>query len=316
MIGFILAAGFGTRLLPLTDHIPKALVPVCGIPLLKRAHDFFTAGGITRIGVNAHHHPEQIGQFVRSSFPDVRMFHERGSIRGTGGAVDFAREFLGSDEAFCVANVDILTNADLANLAQRFLQSSSSVGLVAAPAQNGTIRFSIATGEFAGTRSQRENTPDDKQKYGSADFIGITFYRKEFLSVLRDTDFNIIPVWIRAREAGMKVAVLGTGPVYWKDVGTFGNLAKIHFDVLDRTVELAPPDSMVVDYAEKRAYPKLFGQPILRHLGPYTWIDAMTRIPDESTFSKAVVFTDAVVPDGVSIENAIVTKYGVMSFEP
>jgi NDP-sugar pyrophosphorylase family protein len=317
VIGFILAAGFGTRLLPLTNHIPKALVPVCGVPVLKRAYDFFTANGIRRVAINSHHCPDQVDLFVKNNLPEVRIFHEQGTIRGTGGGLAFAKQFLGSDDAFCVANVDIVTNADLAGLAGEFLRSSNIAGLVAAPSENGTIRFDPGTGEFLETRSKRDGSlqPGGTVPCVTADFIGISFYRREFLSLLQDTDFNIIPVWNRARKAGLKVGVLGTGPVYWNDVGTPGSLAKIHFDVLDRIVNLPAPSSMVLDHVQKKAYPESFGPDILGRLGPYSWIDA-PEMPGESTFSKAVVFQDARIPDGVHVENAIVTKFGVISFEP
>jgi NDP-sugar pyrophosphorylase family protein len=316
VIGFILAAGFGTRLRPLTDHIPKALVPVCGIPLLERAHSFLMANGVTRVAVNSHHHPAQVELCAKSISSDLPVFFEQGSIRGTGGALANAREYLASDDAFCVANVDIVTNAELAGLARKFLQSSSVVGLVAAPSDSGTILYDAGTGEFSGTRSGEERKTHitfhamDK----SADFIGITFYRKEFLPLLMATDFNIIPVWNRAREKGMKVSVFETGPVYWNDAGTPRNLAKIHFDVIDRILEIPTRKGMIVDSTGKRAYPNSLGPGVIERLGTYSWID-VHEISEDSTFSNAVVFPDANVPAGVHIQNAIVTKYGVMSFE-
>jgi NDP-sugar pyrophosphorylase family protein len=317
MIGFILAAGFGTRLLPLTGHLPKALVSVCGIPLLKRTNDFLRRNGIERCAVNAHHLPEQIEQFVKTKLPHMRIFTEHGAIRGTGGAFLFAKEYLGSDDSFCVANVDIVTNADIARLGREFLDGPAVVGLVAAPSENGTLRYKGNTGEFAGTRSRRERSVQKASRgpEKSADFIGISFYRKEFLSLLSDDDFDIIPVWDRAREKGMKVIVLETGAVYWNDVGTPKCLARVHFDVIDGRVKIVPPASMVVDHKGKKAYPGSFDPRVIERLGPYSWIDA-AEVPDESTFSKTVVFPDAIVPNGVRIENAIVTKYGVISFDP
>jgi NDP-sugar pyrophosphorylase family protein len=316
VIGFILAAGFGTRLLPYSEHVPKALVPVCGVPLMKRVHDFLKTNQIEPIAINSHHHPQQVEDFVKSSFPATRIFHEQGKIRGTGGALFFAKDFLGTDDAFCVANVDILTNADIARPGRDFLSSGAVVGLVAAPSENGTIRYNEITREFTRTGLKRkQGTDTGLMHHGkSADFIGITFYRKEFLSLLSDNDFDIIPVWGRAQQKGMKVAVLEAGPVYWNDVGTPKNLAKIHFDVLDRKINLPLPGGMAVDYKGKKAYPESLGRESIGQLGSYSWIDA-AALPEASAFSNAVVFADANVPDGLSIENAIVTKYGIMSFE-
>jgi NDP-sugar pyrophosphorylase family protein len=312
VIGFILAAGFGTRLLPFTEHVPKALLPVCGVPLLKRAYDFFHGNGIQRIAFNTHHHPDQMELFAKSAMPDATLFHEQGKIRGTGGALVFAKDFLTTDDSFCVANVDIVTNADLAALAQKFLRSKSVVGLVTvpAPAGNGTIRYHAGTGEFAETRSQQAAP----SPLASADFIGITFYKKEFLSVLLESDFDIIPVWSRAQKRGMSVTVVDAGPVYWNDAGAPRNCAKLHFDVLDRKINLSVPEKMVVDPVTKQAYPDSLDAGAKKRLGPYCWIGT-AGIPEETTFSRAVVFNDAAVPRGVHIENAIVTKYGVMSLD-
>jgi NDP-sugar pyrophosphorylase family protein len=314
MIGFILAAGFGTRLLPLTEHVPKALMPVCGVPLVKRVHDYFRANGLDRIALNSHHHPRQVARFVRSDLPEVTLFHEQDAIRGTGGALVFARDYLGSDEAFCVANVDIITNADLKGLGREFLKRQCGAGLVTAPSRNGTILYDSATNGYVRTRSSTtgESNGTVAENLKSADFIGIAFYRKEFLSILSDDDFSIIPVWSRAREKGMAVTVLETGPVYWNDVGSPRALAQVHFDVLDCCINLPVPATQCVDTKEKKAYPASFGEDQKQRVGRYAWIDAMD-IPRETTFSNAIVFADAVVPGGVRIENAIVTRHGVIS---
>jgi mannose-1-phosphate guanylyltransferase len=317
VIGFILAAGFGTRLKPLSDHVPKALVPVCGIPLLQRAQDFLRANGLSRFAVNSHHHPELVDLFIKNNFPRTRIFQEQPEIRGTGGALYFAKDFLASDDAFCVINVDIITNADLRKLGVEFMRRQCDVGLVVAPAENGTIQYHTATGNFAATRSRQDR---DAQKpviapYSCADFIGITFYRKDFLSLLNGDDFDIIPVWARAQERGMKVTVLETGAVYWKDVGTPKNLAKVHFDVLDGTFALPVSASMIVDNEAKKAFPRSCDDSFLKRLGPYSWVEA-DSVPEETAVAGAVVFRDANVPAGVQIQNAIVTKYGVIPFDP
>ena len=63
LTGFVLAAGFGTRLQPLTDRLPKALVPICGTPLLQHVLEWYKSQGIARIGVNSHYFPEHIESF-------------------------------------------------------------------------------------------------------------------------------------------------------------------------------------------------------------------------------------------------------------
>jgi mannose-1-phosphate guanylyltransferase len=314
VIGFILAAGFGTRLKPLTDHVPKALVPVCGEPLLKRAYDFFIASGIAKIAINAHHHPEQIRDFISVRKLDCAIFHETEKIRGTGGALYFAKEFLAKDEYFCVANVDIVALLDLKALFDAFVKLRCGAGLVSVASRRGTVWYDADTKEYIGAQSEQSSLPGGcRGGPAGAEFLGIAFYKREFLDLLTEQDFSILPVWKRCQQRGMTVKIIEAGPAYWIDLGTPANLASIHFDVLDGKCDLAVPEKLLVDRKTKRAYPRSFTASMVKKLGAYSWIDALS-IPDSSRISRSVVFGDAVVPENIDIRNSIVTKYGVISF--
>ena len=314
MIGFILSAGFGTRLRPLTDYIPKALVPVCGEPMLKRAYDFFIAGGFTKIAVNSHHHPEQISDFVLTRNLECTIFHEEGKIRGTGGALYFAKEFLAKDEYFCVANVDVITSFDLKALFDAFIKLRCCAGLVSAASKRGTVWYDADTKEYIGARSEQSQFPGGcRGGPAGAEFTGIAFYKREFLDLLSDMDFSILPVWKRCQEQGMQVKIIEAEQAYWIDLGTPANLAAIHFDVLDGKCNMAVPEDMLVDRKVKKAYPRSFDASTVKKLGAYSWIDARS-IPGSCRISRSVVFNDAVTPENTNIKNSIVTKYGVISF--
>jgi mannose-1-phosphate guanylyltransferase len=309
MIGFVLAAGFGTRLRPLTDHVPKALISLCGEPLLKRSLDFFCGSGIKNIAVNSHHHSGQIESFRKGSAVDFRVFHEEGTIRGTGGALFFAREFLGSDDCFVIANVDIIAEVDLKRLGEVFLKSGSVAGLVAVLATGGTIFYNKESREYAGTKVEN---PASQGGLDSADFIGITFYRKEILDIITKEDFSILPVWDRARQQGLRVTVLDAGPAYWKDVGTAKSLAQVHFDVLDKKCNLSVPSRLVVDTKNKRAYPGSLPAAAAEGLGRYVWIET-DSVPKNASLERTIVFSDAVVADNSATNDSLVTKYGAIS---
>ena len=111
----IFAAGLGTRLKPLTDTMPKALVPVCGQPLLYHVLTKLVAAGYDDIVVNVHHFPDQItGYLAEHDFgARIRVSDERGFLRETGGGIRFARPFLDGQEPFLVHNVDIVSNLNL-----------------------------------------------------------------------------------------------------------------------------------------------------------------------------------------------------------
>ena len=114
MNALLLAAGFGTRLRPITDTVPKCLVPIHGKPLLQYWLDALLPAGVDRILVNTHYLPEVVNSFVAASpWRDrISLAHEE-VLLGTGGTVLRNRNFFG-DEAFIVAHADNLTRFDVA----------------------------------------------------------------------------------------------------------------------------------------------------------------------------------------------------------
>jgi len=119
MRALLLAAGLGTRLRPLTDTLPKCLVPVHGQPLLAYWFDLLGAGGLERMLVNTHYLPDQVRDFVaRSRWRDkVTVVHED-RLLGTGGTVLRNRDFFGA-APFLVAHADNLTRFDVAAFRNR-----------------------------------------------------------------------------------------------------------------------------------------------------------------------------------------------------
>ena len=112
----IFAAGLGTRLKPLTDSMPKALVPIAGKTLLQHNLERLASQGFTDIVINIHHFSDQIRQFLRENDNfglNIMLSDESAELLDTGGGIKNAKEWL-SDEPFLVHNVDILSNADLA----------------------------------------------------------------------------------------------------------------------------------------------------------------------------------------------------------
>ncbi len=96
MKAMIFAAGLGTRLKPLTDTMPKALVPICGQPLLYHVIDKLVKAGYDRIVVNVHHFPDQIIDFLKAHDFGVRIdvSDERDYLRETGGGIRYAQPLL------------------------------------------------------------------------------------------------------------------------------------------------------------------------------------------------------------------------------
>ena len=115
----IFAAGLGTRLKPLTDTMPKALVPVAGQPLLWHVIQKLKSAGYERIVVNVHHFAQQIIDYLQANNNfglDIRISDETSGLLETGGGIRKALPLFDQDSPILIHNVDILSNVDLTAL--------------------------------------------------------------------------------------------------------------------------------------------------------------------------------------------------------
>ena len=122
----IFAAGLGTRLKPLTDTMPKALVRVGGEPLIKRVIMNLAAAGVDRIVVNVHHFAEQIIDYLKDNDNfglDIRISDETAGLLETGGGIKKAAPLFDPTAPILIHNVDILSNVDLREFYQIASQS-------------------------------------------------------------------------------------------------------------------------------------------------------------------------------------------------
>ena len=116
MKALIFAAGKGTRLKPFTDHHPKALAKVNGIPLLERNIRFLQSFGINDFVINIHHFGSQITDFLQENTnfgAHIEISDESAELLETGGGLMFARHFLDSGDDFLIMNADILTDLNI-----------------------------------------------------------------------------------------------------------------------------------------------------------------------------------------------------------
>lgn len=117
MRAFLLAAGKGTRLKPLTDTIPKCLSPIKGAPLLRIWLDLFATHGITDVLINLYHLPHLVEHYINSNALEinVRTFHEK-TLLGTAGTVLANRDFVRGQKCFVIAYADNLTDVNLSRM--------------------------------------------------------------------------------------------------------------------------------------------------------------------------------------------------------
>lgn len=133
MKAMIFAAGIGSRLRPITDKMPKALVPVGGIPMLQRTLLRLKEAGFDEVTINIHHFGQQIIDFlhINNNFGIViHISDERNELLDTGGGILKAKSFLDGDEPFLVHNVDILSNIDLRAVYDEHVASGADATLL------------------------------------------------------------------------------------------------------------------------------------------------------------------------------------------
>jgi len=140
MKAMIFAAGLGTRLKPLTDKMPKALVPVAGKPMLEHVIKKLKAAGFDEIVINVHHFAQQIIDFlkVNNIFGiQIHISDETEALLDTGGGIKKASPYF--NEPFLVHNADILSNVDLKALYDFHIASGNDATLLVSPRK--TVRY-------------------------------------------------------------------------------------------------------------------------------------------------------------------------------
>ena len=144
MKAFLLAAGNGTRLRPLTDSLPKCLLLICGVSLMEIWLNNCKAAGITEVLINAHAQSESIRRFVAAQRSGVKVrIAEEQELLGSAGTVAESRDFAAGEKAFFVLYGDVLTNIDLRRMLefhqQKHLPATLGIYQVPDPARCGIV---------------------------------------------------------------------------------------------------------------------------------------------------------------------------------
>ena len=220
----ILAAGLGTRLLPLTNVMPKPLVPVCDKTLLDHQLDALAGLQINKIFANSHHLAEQV-QAAADSRPIDQVYFEE-TILGTGGPL--ARLVAdGHDDDLLVLNGDILHDVDLAAFvdAAKTADAPFSLVMVDNPAVN-----SVGIDDNGKVCAVR-NVYEANETATRGTFAGISWYSSEAVQRLRQDHFSVVTFWAAEAEAG-RLPTAWNHDGNWFDVGTPAGLAAASFNRL------------------------------------------------------------------------------------
>ena len=233
MKALILAAGVGSRLKPITDETPKALIPVGGVPMLERALLRLKAAGVKSFVVNAHHHPQKVADFCadmsRRHRVPVSVSREDDLLLDTGGAIKKAAALLKGREPFFVHNADVLTDMDLRAILKAHKDSGAFVTLSVRERESGRSFLFDAKGRFAGhDRGEGKITWAKGQVTNPArlPFDGIHVISPEFLDKITETGvFSVIKTYLRLAAAGADIRAFRADQWSWHDIGNVEKLA-------------------------------------------------------------------------------------------
>ena len=222
---FILAAGLGTRLRPLTLETPKPMLPLWGRPMLARTLEMLAGWGVQQVLINLHHAPGPIVRYLAAQpFPQLRISAVfEPVILGTGGALRNARWFI--DEPFWLLNADIVAALDPAPLLNAWhRQKPLAACWLTEAAGPRTLRC-----EDGFIRSFHD------RQHGQATFCGLQLLDERILPFIAPEGFDtIIAAYQRAQKKHFRVAGIAVPGSFWADIGTPAQYVQAHRDTAGR----------------------------------------------------------------------------------
>ena len=239
MKAMVLAAGLGTRLRPLTDERPKALVEVGGRTMLELTLERLKRFGVSEAIVNTHHYAEMIEEYLRANnnFGMRVEVSREDELLDTGGGLKKAAWFLleGSaegrpDEPFLVHNVDVLSTIDLGAMVRAHRESGALVTVAVMERETSRYLLFDREGRLAGRRRGPDGEPEWVglgQEATALAFCGIhVISPRIFAEMKQEGAFSIIDAYLDLARRGERVMAYRVDGAHWRDLGQPESVAK------------------------------------------------------------------------------------------
>jgi NDP-sugar pyrophosphorylase family protein len=237
MDAMIFAAGLGTRLRPITNDRPKALVEVAGTPVLERVARRLIAAGVDRIIINTHHFGDHVERLVRESDGfgvEVHLSHEADAPLDTGGGLQNAARLFRRDAPFFLHNCDVLSDVDLPALYAAHSASVADTGAIATLAVLPALAERYLVFDDGGLcgyapRGGGEDVLSRSPAGAVArrHFTGIHVASPALLDTLtRDGAYSIMSHYVALARDGARIARYEQPGAWWTDIGSHEALAE------------------------------------------------------------------------------------------
>ncbi len=248
MKAMVLAAGLGTRLRPLTNDRPKALVEVAGHALLEIALARLRALGIREVIVNVHHFADMVLEYLNAhdNFGmGIELSREQGLLDTGGGLKKAAWFFLDHarpDDPFILHNVDVLSTIDLQGMVKFHIRNQALATLAAQNRKTSRYLLFDEQQQLCGRRIGRDPKTEivrPAQPMQALAFSGIHVISPRLLTMMTEEGaFSIVDCYLRLAGQGEKVLAFRADEYYWRDLGKPESVRKATEDVVQKALFL------------------------------------------------------------------------------
>jgi mannose-1-phosphate guanylyltransferase len=314
MQALILVGGEGTRLRPLTETVPKAVMPLAGRPFLSYMIDWLARHGVDEIVLACGYRADVVREVLgEGGSPKIRYVSEP-EPRGTGGAIKFAAAEL--DERFLALNGDVLTDLDLGALISSHEQRGARASLGLYPVDDAT-GYGLVKYDSDGAVSEFLEKPEVP---GPGEINAGTYVlERSVLDLIPDGEMVSVERDVFPRLIGEGLHALPL-PGYWMDIGTPDRYLQATWDILERRVETElgdrlDDDGRLVDAdvdLDERA--TVTGAALIEAgarigpeavVGPRAVVGSSCEIEAQATVSSSVLLEDCRVGEGATVRGSI-----------
>jgi NDP-sugar pyrophosphorylase family protein len=296
MKAMILAAGEGTRLLPLTRYRPKPLFPIYNAPLLGLTIDHLKRAGVKEIVINTHHLNQSIERYLGEIKPagvNIQLSHEE-TLLGTGGAIKKVEDFW-NDSPFIVINGDIIHTIDISRAYQNHVDRGNLATLIVHnhPPYH---RVEIDQEEtIVGLRKQRVKTSSSTTR--KLAFTGIHIISPLILEKIPPRcHVDIINLYLELIASGEHIGGYPVEGHYWLDIGTPNDYHRIHQDIHNNTKDL------------RNAYPYTSSKKKTEAIGSGVSFEGYVSLGRNTTLGKNCTIRDSILWDGITIKDNLIIE--------
>lgn len=242
MKAMILAAGLGTRLRPLTDDRPKALVEVAGRTLLEITLLRLREVGVRDVIVNAHHYAEKIVEYLKANDDfgmRIEVSREEELLDTGGGLKKAAHFFLEAEgnprEPFILHNVDVISTIDLGRMVRFHTERDALVTLAVQDRETSRYLIFDESGLLCGRRAGRDGATEmvgPAEDVEALAFSGVHVISPLLFSKTEEEGaFSIIDAYLKLAGRGEKIAAFRADEYYWRDLGRLESVAQAARDI-------------------------------------------------------------------------------------